>query len=399
MTALLASRAARTHRKAWAAVIAALVLTSLLLGTFGLTLASAGLGHARVERYAAADLVVAGDQNTRFTTTSWPDGRQTARTALTARVRVPAAALDTVRRVPGVRTAVADEEFEVGVGRETVTGRPWPAAQLAPYALRRAAPHGRRTRSWWARERRRPRPRRPRRPPTRTPAWETASSSAWPGPAPATPSSASPTAPRRRLPHRRRGPPAGRAPRHRGRHRGYRRARRTDRRAPRARTARPGHRRCAERRAAGGRRCRALRVLTGDGRGAAEFLAAAPARTDLLALLGALGAVVVLVALLVVSSTVGQALGQRAHELGLLRAVGATPRQVRAAVGREVARVAALAAAAGAVAAVPAYLGLRALLSATGALPAGLVLPFPAWLVAARSPPRRSPSSSRAWRR
>ncbi|CAM5472027.1 hypothetical protein SALBM135S_02352 [Streptomyces alboniger] len=76
-TALLAHRAHRHHRKAWAAVFAALALTSLLLGSFGLALASAGLGHARVERYSAADLVVAGDQSTRYTAKPWgsaPDG-------------------------------------------------------------------------------------------------------------------------------------------------------------------------------------------------------------------------------------------------------------------------------------------------------------------------------------
>lgn len=58
VAALLAARATRAHRKAWTAVFAALTLTSLLLGAFGLTLASAWSAHPRVERYAGADLVV-----------------------------------------------------------------------------------------------------------------------------------------------------------------------------------------------------------------------------------------------------------------------------------------------------------------------------------------------------
>ncbi|MBI0380226.1 hypothetical protein JBE27_29140, partial [Streptomyces albiflaviniger] len=104
----------------------------------------------------------------------------------------------------------------------------------------------------------------------------------------------------------------------------------------------------------------AVRVLAGGERGEAEFLAAAPARGELLAALGSVAGAVVLVALLVVSSTIVQALRQRSHELGLLRAVGATPGQLRGAVGREVGRVAAWAALVGAAGAVPAYLGLRA---------------------------------------
>lgn len=103
----------------------------------------------------------------------------------------------------------------------------------------------------------------------------------------------------------------------------------------------------------------------------------------MLALLGSVTATVVLIALLVVSSTVVQALQQRSRELGLLRAVGATPRQLRGAVGREVGRVAARAALTGAVAALPAYAALRALLDARGALPPGLELPLPPWLLPA----------------
>ncbi|MEW2530139.1 FtsX-like permease family protein [Streptomyces sp. NPDC047071] len=365
---LLAARAARTHRKAWAAVFTALVLTSALLGTFALAVASAGLGHARVERYAAADLVVAGDQHTRYTTKPWGSKPETATTGLTERVRVPERALDVVRAVPGVRRAVADRVFPVGAGGRAATGRPWEAARLAPYALRAGHP-----------------PRHDREvvvggghaPGSRVLLRV--------GDAEAT----------YRVVGTARGPRSA----------VYFTAAEARRLAPGAGTVdavgvvtRPGVRtadvydrvraaldraglRGADRRAEGD--AARLRVLTGNGRGAAEHLAAAPARAGLLELLGAVAGSVVLVALLVVSSTVAQALRQRAHELGLLRAVGATPRQLRGAVGREVGRVAVAAGLLGAALAVPAYAGLRALLDAREALPPGLELPTPAWLWAA----------------
>ncbi|WP_307843539.1 hypothetical protein [Streptomyces sp. B15] len=79
----------------------------------------------------------------------------------------------------------------------------------------------------------------------------------------------------------------------------------------------------------------ALRVLTGDSRGAAENQRAAPARSALLELLGSVTATLVLVALLVICSLSAQALHQREPELQLLRTVGATPGQLRAMIGRE----------------------------------------------------------------
>lgn len=107
-----------------------------------------------------------------------------------------------------------------------------------------------------------------------------------------------------------------------------------------------------------------LKVLAGDARGTAEHLDAPPARTGLLEMLGSVSATLLMVAVLVVSSLLVQALQQRAGELALLRAVGATPRQVRAAVGREVTRVALRPALLGAAASIPSFLGLLALLRA-----------------------------------
>ncbi|MEU5610283.1 FtsX-like permease family protein [Streptomyces sparsogenes] len=365
VTALLASRAARTHRKAWAAVFAALALTSLLLGSFVLALSSAALGHPRVERYAAADLVVAGDQETRFTAKQWGSDPETARAGLTERVRVERGALDVVRKVPGVRAAVPDDVFQVGRGGRALTGRPWDAARLAPYALRDG--------------------RAPKR------AGEVVmGGGASPGERVTLRVAGVDTAytvvgvadgPRAAVYFE-----ASRASWLAG-HPGSLDAIGviaasgvgTDELYARVRHALDAAGVHSVGKRADGDSAKA-RVLTGDGRGGPEFLAAAPARAGVLELLASVAGTVVLVSLLVVSSTVVQALRQRAPEIGLLRAVGATPRQLRGAVGREVGRVAARAALVGALAALPAYAGLRALLTACGALPPGLVLPFPPWL-------------------
>ncbi|WP_413808602.1 FtsX-like permease family protein [Streptomyces sp. OE57] len=362
VTALLAARATRAHRKAWTAVFAALALTSLLLGAFGLTLVSAWSAHPRVERYAGADLVVAGDQTTRFSATSLGE-RETASAGLTERVRIPRTALSVVCGVPGVRTAVADVEFPVGLADRAATGHPWETARLAPYALRTGrAPQradevvvgggagrlgGRLTLRMGGRDASYtvvgvadgP----------RTAVWFTGAEarrlSGHPETLDAIGIVAGPGTDQAEL--------AGRV----------RKALDT------AGVTDVGHRADGD--------PATVRVLTGSERGEAEFLGAAPARGELLAALGSVAGAVVLVALLVVSSTIVQALRQRSHELGLLRAVGATPGQLRGAVGREVGRVAAWAALVGAAGAAPAYLGLRSLLDARGALPTGLELTLP----------------------
>ncbi|MBP8539615.1 FtsX-like permease family protein, partial [Streptomyces sp. MK37H] len=373
VAALLAARATRAHRKAWTAVFAALALTSLLLGAFGLTLVSAWSAHPGVERYAGADLVVAGDQITRFSATSLGE-RETASAGLTERVRIPRTALSVVRGVPGVRTAVPDVEFPVGLAGRSATGHPWETARLAPYAALRTgraperadevmvgggAGRAEADRGGVGRLGARPTLRVDGRDAVytvvgvadgpRTAVWFTGAEarrlSGHPDALDAIGVVAEPgTDP---------GELAGRV------RKALDTAGVTD----------------IGRRADGDPA--AVRVLTGSERGEAEFLAAAPARGELLAALGSVAGAVVLVALLVVSSTIVQALRQRSHELGLLRAVGATPGQLRGAVGREVGRVAAWAALVGAAGAVPAYLGLRALLDARGALPTGLELTLP----------------------
>ncbi|WP_323372104.1 FtsX-like permease family protein [Streptomyces katsurahamanus] len=368
---LLSARFLRAHRTAWAAVFTAVALTSALLGASALTIGSAALGHAETARYAAADVVVAGDQSTRHTTEQLGGGTETAHAALTERVRLPERTAAVLRAVPGVRDAIADEVFPVRVERggapgRTVDGRPWAAARLAPHELTAGrAPRGagevvvgaglgtrvggrmlvrasagagdRGVRAY------------------RVTGTATGPAHLWfaaaearrlagrPGSAAAIGVLAEP------------GVSAAEA------HSRVRRA-----------LDRAGIRDVA----AG----RPVRAYTGEGRGAAEHLGAAAARRSTVEMFAAVSGTVLMISVLVIGSLVAQALRQRAPELALLRSVGATPRRIRAVVGREVIRVAAVAALLGAVAAIPAQLALRAWLRSRGVLPEGLVLPAPWWL-------------------
>lgn len=72
-----------------------------------------------------------------------------------------------------------------------------------------------------------------------------------------------------------------------------------------------------------------------DDLGAVEFLDASQARVELISMGGALAGTGIVVATLVVVGTFALAIQQRERELALLRAIAATPRQVRRLIGRE----------------------------------------------------------------
>ncbi|WP_043178499.1 FtsX-like permease family protein [Streptomyces sp. NRRL F-2890] len=361
--ALLARASGRYHRRSWRAVSLALAATSLLLGCFALAALTTAFGHPEPERYAGAEVVVAADQHTRHRGATAP---------LTERVRVPRTVVDLLESVPGVARAVADEEFTVRT--DTVAqlpGRPWPAAALAPWGLvagrepvaadevvasaglgvplgaeldvrvgqdtsvRRVVGLAEGPAALWFT------------------APEAAALAGHPDSVDAIGLLAEP------------GVGAG----------AVRTAVRQALDAAGAVDARP-----QEVRPAGD--FGTLRALTGDGRGAAESLTAQPVRTGLLALFGAIGGSVLLIAGLVLATLVARALRQRAGELALLHAVGATAGQLRGAVAREVAVVAARAALLGAVASVPLFVVLWPLVTAEAA-PYGLALPVLPWTLPA----------------
>ena len=103
-----------------------------------------------------------------------------------------------------------------------------------------------------------------------------------------------------------------------------------------------------------------------------EFLDAAEARELLIALAGSFGGTALMVALFVVASTFALLVQQRAREIALLRAVAATPRQVRRMIYREAQVVAVAAGILGAIPAVALAGWLREQFVARGLLPGNL---------------------------
>ncbi|WP_433470126.1 ABC transporter permease [Spirillospora sp. CA-128828] len=121
-------------------------------------------------------------------------------------------------------------------------------------------------------------------------------------------------------------------------------------------------------------------VHLGKDRGRAEFLGAEKSRIKLISMGGALGGTALLVAILVVSGTFALSVRQREREIALLRAVAATPRQIRRMIGREALLVGVVAGPLGAAAGLPVAFWLRDRFRGLGALPPNLDLvlsPFP----------------------
>lgn len=122
-------------------------------------------------------------------------------------------------------------------------------------------------------------------------------------------------------------------------------------------------------------------VYTGDERGAIEFLGAENARVKLISLGGALTGTSLLVAILVVVGTFALSIQQRQRELALMRAVAATPGQVRKLLGGEALMVSLAAGLPGAGLGIGLGFWLRSKFVELGAMPANLELvlsPFPA---------------------
>jgi putative ABC transport system permease protein len=88
-------------------------------------------------------------------------------------------------------------------------------------------------------------------------------------------------------------------------------------------------------------------VLTGDARGRAEYPDLLETRTELIAVTAAFGGLALFIAIFVVASTMGLSIQQREREIALLRAVAATPGQIRRMIAWEAAIVGLIGSAAG----------------------------------------------------
>lgn len=116
------------------------------------------------------------------------------------------------------------------------------------------------------------------------------------------------------------------------------------------------------------------KVVTGAGRGLLEFTGAAKAKTTLISLSAVLGGTSLVAALLVVTATFSLSIGQRRREIALLRAIGATPKQVRRMIGGEALFVGALGAAFGCAAGIGLATWLRQRFVSLHAMPSTMAL-------------------------
>lgn len=115
-------------------------------------------------------------------------------------------------------------------------------------------------------------------------------------------------------------------------------------------------------------------VRTGDVRGEVEHPELAGGREMLAGIGGSFGGIAAMTAVFVVMGTVALAIGQRSREIALLRAIGATPRQIRRTVATEAVIVAPLAGALGILPGLALAHWWFGQLLDRGALPAGLEL-------------------------
>jgi putative ABC transport system permease protein len=112
-----------------------------------------------------------------------------------------------------------------------------------------------------------------------------------------------------------------------------------------------------------------VRTYTGNTRADAESLDVGQARAFLTVLAGAFGGTMLMIVLLVVSGTLGLAIQQRYREFALLRAIAATPRQIHRLIGAETVLVSSAAAVLGALPGYGLSVLLRNAIASAGAIP------------------------------
>ncbi|MFG1823033.1 FtsX-like permease family protein [Microbispora bryophytorum] len=342
MITALALKTLRHRRAAFAGAFVALVCAAALVCACLMLLETGLRGGVAPERYAAAPLIVAGDQNVHETVTKSSGKVKTKAKPLSERVWVPAAAAARLRGLPGVSKVLTEVTFPVN---GHALGHGWESAGLTPFTVAQGRP---------------------------------------------------PRENREVVVDARAGLPVGAALHVRGE--AYQVVGVTAQALPsqdtvffstseaRRLAGRPGlvtaigvfPRVDVSAVLSTGER---LVAYTGDERGTVEFLDAEQARVRLISLGGALGGTSLLVAILVVTGTSALAVQQRRREIALLRAVAATPGQVRRLLGGESLLVGLAAGVIGSAAGIALGFWLRGRFVELGAMPENLrlvVSPFPA---------------------
>ncbi|MGW4537183.1 ABC transporter permease [Streptomyces chartreusis] len=120
----LARAAVRFKPASFAGTFVALMMSALIVSACGILLETGVRASVPPERYAKAPVVAAADQYARFVTGSG-DSRSESADPLPDTARVDAALADKVARVSGVQAAVPDFTFPVRQGDGLLTGHGW----------------------------------------------------------------------------------------------------------------------------------------------------------------------------------------------------------------------------------------------------------------------------------
>ncbi|MGY3056562.1 putative ABC transport system permease protein [Streptomyces sp. TE3672] len=328
-------------------VAAALLCAAALTGAFGVLLESALRAHGSADRYEHAVAVVAASQRVEVV----KDGQTDAR-PLVERARVPVSVADRVRTVPGVTKVVADVSLPVVTADGAVrTGRGWDATALTAVELR----DGRAPRA------------------EHEVAVDSGSGRAVGDTIRLQAGGRAPE------PYRVSGLVAGRSA---AGHDVW-----FSQRTAQALSGRPERADALVVLGTKGTSAQSLQaaapglvVATGAGRGDVENPEVAAARLDLIGVCASIGGVALLVVLLIVTGLLDTSVRDRTRELAVLRAIGATPRQVRRVIVRETLKVAVPASLLGGLLSLGLGTLLHRFMAEQGVLPPGLGLalgPFP----------------------
>jgi putative ABC transport system permease protein len=303
----LAAVSARGRLGTFTGALIALFAAAVLSMAWGMQLESILRTHSPIERYAATVAVVTGQQEA--------GGRHGV--LLGERARVSSGLAARLAAVPGVRAAIGDVSVPALLGDRTVVAHGWSSAALTPYALTAG----------------------------RAPAGPGEVVAGYPAPL-GTRLLLAATEPARTV------TVVGVAQ---PRHPVFAQAAIFVTDAEAARLAgHPGRLDAIGVLAAPGFDVSRLRaaagdaqVLTGNARGAGEYPELERTRTLLIPVTAAFGGLAMFIALFVVASTLGLSIQQREREIALMRAVAATPGQIRAMIAWEAAIVALAGSAAG----------------------------------------------------
>ncbi|MES4901437.1 MULTISPECIES: FtsX-like permease family protein [unclassified Streptomyces] len=352
----LALKTLRHRKAAFAGAFVTLLCAAALVTACGMLLETGLRGRVAPERYAGAPVLVAGDQYVHRTIHKSNGKTKHKAKPIAERAWIPASLTDRLRRTPGVREVVAEVTFPVSTpastGRGPAQGHGWDSAALTPFTL--ASGQAPKAADEVVVD-------------ARSDARVGARLSVLTPAGPATYRVSGVT--RQALPSQDTlffAPAEAR-----------RLAGRPGQVSAIGVFPKPGQRPDVT---AALRGTRALEYA-GDGRGSVEFLDAEQARVKLISMGAALGGTSLLVAILVVAGTFALSVQQRQREIALLRAVAATPKQLRRLLAGEALVTALAAGLPGAAAGIALGYWLRSRFVALGAVPEHLPLvvsPFPA---------------------